>query len=200
MSPRLAEIVRKTRETEVRARVCLDGGPIVVHVPNGFFAHMLEALAKHSGLGLEIDAEGDTHIDLHHTVEDVGIVLGECLRKALGEARGVVRFGQAHAPLDEALARAVVDISGRGFLDFTLGKELGASWVTSEFPMTLLHDFFLAFADRGRITLHLDVLKGRNPHHAAEASFKAVAVALRQALAERPGVDEVPSTKGTLIS
>ena len=200
MSSRQAEIVRKTKETEVRALLNLDGGPVVVHVPNGFFGHMLEALAKHSGFGLEIEAQGDTQVDLHHTVEDAGIVLGECLREALGEARGVVRFGQAHAPLDEALARAVVDLSGRGFLDLTLGAELAASWVTPEFPMTLLHDFFHGFADRGRVTLHVDVLKGRNPHHVAEASFKAVAVALRQATAQRSGVDDVPSTKGTLSS
>lgn len=195
---RSAKLERETKETRVEARLDLDGGPIVIQVPSGFLGHMLEALAKHGGLGLEIEASGDTDIDLHHTVEDVGIVLGECLRQALGEPLGIVRFGHAYAPLDEALSRAVVDLSGRGLLAFTAPEELRASWVTPEFPLTLLEDFFQAFADRGRITLHVDLLKGRNPHHSAESAFKAVALALRHALRVRHGVADVPSTKGTL--
>jgi imidazoleglycerol-phosphate dehydratase len=161
---------------------------------------MLEALGRHGGLGLEIEAEGDVHVDVHHTVEDTGIVLGECLRAAVGDGRGLVRFGSALVPLDEALARAVVDVSGRGFLDMTLPDEMARSWVTPDFPMALVHDFLQAFADRGRVTLHVDVLKGRNPHHVAEACFKAVAVALRQALQVRAGGDDVPSTKGTITA
>jgi imidazoleglycerol-phosphate dehydratase len=137
-------------------------------------------------------------VDLHHTVEDVGIALGEALAAALGERRGIVRFSHAYAPLDEAVARAVVDLSGRGFFAWSVPADLEAVWVTSEFPLTLVADFFQAFADRGRLTLHLDVLSARNGHHAAEAAFKAVALALRQAVAFRPGAGEVPSTKGTL--
>lgn len=202
---RRGTVERETRETRVRLELSLDG-PIdgeanCIRVPDGFFGHMLEALATHGGLGVALDAEGDTHVDLHHTVEDVGLAFGEALREALGDRAGVVRFATAHAPLDEALARAVIDLSGRGFLVFEQAPELDGRWVTREFPLTLLVDFFEAFADRGRFTLHLDLLRGRNPHHAAEAAFKAVAVALRQAVALRPGAgDAVPSTKGTLSS
>lgn len=202
MSERTARIERETRETRVRLALSLDGGPRRIEVPDGFFGHMLEALAVHGGLGLDLEAEGDVHVDLHHTVEDVGLALGEALREALGERAGVVRFATAHAPLDEALARAVVDLSGRGFLVFELPEALEGRWVTRSFPLTLLADFFQAFADRGRFTLHLDLLRGRNPHHAAEGAFKAVALALRQAVAIRAAGGkagaEVPSTKGTL--
>lgn len=202
MSERTARIERETRETRVRLTLSVDGGPRRIEVPDGFFGHMLEALATHGGLGLDLEAEGDVHVDLHHTVEDVGLALGEALREALGERAGVVRFATAHAPLDEALARAVVDLSGRGFLVFELPEVLEGRWVTRSFPLTLLADFFQAFADRGRLTLHLDLLRGRNPHHAAEAAFKAVALALRRAVAVRPaagsGAAGVPSTKGTL--
>lgn len=206
MSQRTARIERETRETRVRLALSLDGGSRRIDVPDGFFGHMLEALAAHGGLGLELEAEGDVDVDLHHTVEDVGLALGEALREALGERAGVVRFATAFAPLDEALARAVVDLSGRGFLVFELPEALEGRWVTRAFPLTLLADFFQAFADRARLTLHLDLLRGRNPHHAAEAAFKAVALALRQAVAIRPGKGpasgpggaEVPSTKGTL--
>ncbi len=195
---RQARIERKTAETQIRLALNLDGGRRHFDVPNGFFAHMLDALATHGGLGFELEARGDTDVDLHHTVEDVGICLGEALVSALGERRGLVRFAHAYAPLDEALARAVVDISGRGFLVCNLPPELEQGWVTAEFPLSLIVDFFHALADRGRLTLHLDVLSARNAHHAAEAAFKAVALALRQALAVRQGEQEVPSTKGTL--
>jgi imidazoleglycerol-phosphate dehydratase len=195
---RTGRVERTTRETRIRLAVSLDGGPRDIRVPNGFFGHMLEALATHGGLGLELEAEGDTHIDLHHTVEDVGIALGEALAEALGDRRGVVRFAHAYAPLDEALARAVIDLSGRGFFVYDAPREVAASWVTAEFPLTLVADFFQALADRGRLTLHLNILAARNGHHAAEAAFKAAALALRQAVALRPGAAEVPSTKGTL--
>lgn len=203
MTRRMGSVHRHTRETEIRAIVILDGdldGTPQVDVPNGFLGHMLDSLARHGGLGVEIAATGDVEVDLHHTVEDIGIALGEALAQALGERRGVVRFSHAYAPLDEALARAVIDLSGRGFFDLGMPRELSESWVTRDFPLTLVGDFFQAFADRGRFTLHLDVLEGRNPHHVAEACFKAVALALRAAVAIRPGDDAVPSTKGTLSS
>jgi imidazoleglycerol-phosphate dehydratase len=195
---RTAKFERKTKETEVCVELSLDGGAVEIDVPNGFFKHMLEALATHSGCGLRIAAKGDTHVDLHHTVEDVGLALGEALDAALGERRGVVRFAHAYAPLDEALARAVVDLSGRGFFAWRAPEPLATAFVTREFPLTLLADFGEALADRGRLTLHLDVLEGRNPHHVAEACFKAVALALRGAVARRPGDGAVPSTKGAL--
>ena len=219
---RRATVERTTGETRVRLALSLDGGRRHIEVANGFFGHMLEALAVHAGLGLEVAAAGDLHVDLHHTVEDVGIALGEALAAALGERRGVVRFGSAYAPLDEALARAVVDLSGRGFFAYEAPREVAAAWVTADFPLTLVADFFQAVADRGRLTLHLEVLAARNGHHAAEAAFKAAALALRQALALRPAPDrsgawaaaapggaappqaaaeagaDIPSTKGTL--
>jgi histidinol-phosphate aminotransferase len=199
--PRRVGIVeRSTGETRIRLALSLEGGPRRIEVPNGFFAHMLQALATHGGFGFDLEAAGDTHVDLHHTVEDVGIAFGEALAAALGERRGIVRFAHAYAPLDEALARAVVDLSGRGSFAYTAPKDVAAGWVTADFPLTLVADFFQAVADRGRLTLHLDVLSARNGHHAAEAAFKAVALALRQAVALRNVLEgaEVPSTKGTL--
>jgi histidinol-phosphate aminotransferase len=202
---RRGEVERATGETRVRLALSLDGGVRRVEVGNGFFGHMLDALATHGGLGLEVTAAGDLHVDLHHTVEDVGIAFGEALDAALGGRRGVTRFGSAFAPLDEALARAVVDLSGRGFFAYGAPPGLAASWVTADFPLTLVADFFQAVADRGRLTLHLEILAARNGHHAAEAAFKAAALALRQAVALRPGPTaggsgDVPSTKGTLTT
>jgi histidinol-phosphate aminotransferase len=195
---RTGSVERTTGETQVRLELRLGGGERRIDVPNGFFAHMLNALATHSGLGLDLEARGDTHVDLHHTVEDVGIAFGEALAAALAERKGIVRFAHAYAPLDEALARAVVDLSGRGSFHYSAPRDLAAAWVTADFPLTLVADFFQAFADRGRLTLHLDILTARNGHHAAEAAFKAVALALRQAVALRAGPAVVPSTKGTL--
>src|SRR5436190_355124 len=172
-------VERATKETSIRLRLDLDGGGSAerrIEVPNGFFGHMLDAFATHAALGLDLVAAGDTQVDLHHTVEDTGIALGEAVAQALGERRGIVRFAHAYAPLDEALARAVIDLSGRGFFAYDAPPELAASWVTAEFPLTLVADFFQAFADRGRLTLHLTILAGRNPHHAAEAAFKAAAL------------------------
>jgi imidazoleglycerol-phosphate dehydratase len=195
---RAGRVERTTGETQIRLELRLGGGERRIDVPNGFFGHMLNALATHAGLGLDLEARGDTHVDLHHTVEDVGIAFGEALAAALGERKGIVRFAHAYAPLDEALARAVVDLSGRGSFHYSAPCDLAASWVTADFPLTLVADFFQAFADRGRLTLHLDILAARNGHHAAEAAFKAVALALRQAVALRAGPVVVPSTKGTL--
>ncbi|MEM8960505.1 MAG: imidazoleglycerol-phosphate dehydratase HisB [Acidobacteriota bacterium] len=195
---RRATIERQTAETSIELTLSLDGGERRIDVPDGFFAHMLTALSTHGGLGLEVAATGDTHVDLHHTVEDVGIVLGDALRECLGDRRGIVRFSHAYAPLDEALARAVIDLSGRGFFVHQLPAELRQAWVKTDFPLDLIVDFFQAFADRGRFTLHLDVLAARNAHHAAEAAFKAVALALRSAVAIRD--QAMPSTKGTLTT
>jgi histidinol-phosphate aminotransferase len=197
-SERSGRVDRATGETRILLELRLDGGERRIDVPNGFFGHMLNALATHSGVGLELEAQGDTHVDLHHTVEDVGIAFGEALAAALGERKGIVRFAHAYAPLDEALARAVVDLSGRGSFHYSAPRDVAASWVTADFPLTLVADFFQALADRGRLTLHLEILAARNGHHAAEAAFKAVALALRQAMALRIGGGEVPSTKGTL--
>lgn len=200
LSQRSARISRSTGETTIEAELCLDGGPRKIQAPDGFFRHMLDALTTHGGLGLDLNAVGDVDVDLHHTVEDVGIVLGEALVASLGDRRGVVRFAHAYAPLDEALARAVIDLSGRGFFVYNVPAELEHTWVTRDFPLTLVADFFQAFADRGRFTLHLDVLRARNGHHAAEAAFKAAALALRGAVALRGGEQAVPSTKGTLTA
>lgn len=202
MKRRQAALERNTSETRIGLRLDLDGEAEIgrsIDVPSGFFAHMLDALTKHGGFGAEIVAKGDTHIDLHHTVEDVGIALGEALHEALGDRVGVTRFAHAYAPLDEALARVVVDLSGRGFLALRMPENLDHAWVTRDFPLTLVEDFLQAFADRGRLTMHVDVLEGRNPHHVAEAVFKATALALRSAVARREG-GAVPSTKGTLTS
>jgi imidazoleglycerol-phosphate dehydratase len=199
-APRAARVERRTAETSVRLALSLDGGERRIDVPDGFFGHMLAALATHGGLGIDVAAAGDVHVDLHHTVEDVGIALGEALAAALGDRAGIVRFAHAYAPLDEALARAVVDLSGRGFFAYRAPRDLAQAWVTASFPLTLVADFFQAVADRGRLTLHLDLLEARNPHHAAEAAFKAAALALRAAVARRPGAAAVPSTKGTLTS
>ncbi len=195
---RQATVARSTRETQIEVALNLDGGARDIEVPDGFLGHMLDAFATHGGLGLVVRAEGDVHVDLHHTVEDVGIVLGEAFTKALGSRRGLVRFAHAYAPLDEALARAVIDLSGRGYLVQTLPSGLEKAWVKPTFPLDLIIDFFQAFSDRARLTLHLDVLRARNAHHAAEAAFKAVALALRGAVALREDDADVPSTKGTL--
>lgn len=196
---RTGAVERRTRETQISLSLNLDGGPRHIDVPGGFFGHMLDALTTHGGLGIELKATGDTHVDLHHTVEDVGICLGDALVQALGDRKGIERFADAYAPLDEALARAVVDISGRGYFVYQVPPELEHTWVTQDFPLSLIADFFQAFADRGRFTLHVDVLRARNGHHAAEAAFKAVAVALRRAVAERAGTSQdIPSTKGSL--
>ena len=196
---RVASRKRETKETQIGVELSLDAAPAsasAIETPNGFFSHMLEALAKHGGLSLRVSARGDVEVDLHHTVEDVGLVMGECLAEALGERRGIARFAHAYAPLDEALARAVIDLSGRGYFAFDCPDDLRHSWVTQEFPLTLVADFFQAFADRGKLTMHLTILAGRNPHHAAEAAFKAAALALRAAV--QVSGDQVPSTKGTL--
>jgi len=197
MSDRRARKARKTGETTVVVRLDLDGDDVRPATGVGFFDHMLQALARHAGFGLHVEASGDLHVDAHHTVEDVGLTLGEALDAALGERIGIVRFGSAYAPLDEALARAVVDFSGRPFARIQLPPELGTAWVTREFPLTLVGEFWRAVASRARFTIHLDLERAVDPHHAAEAMFKATALALREAVRLR-GIG-VPSTKETLV-
>jgi imidazoleglycerol phosphate dehydratase HisB len=195
MNVRTATVERLTRETRIQATLTLDGSSQVdVHTGLGFLDHMLTALATHARFDLHLRAEGDLHIDDHHTAEDTAIVLGQALREALGDRRGVQRFGSAYAPLDEALVRAVVDLSGRPWPEIHLGwsrERLGD--VATE---NLTH-FFETLAMSAQCNLHVDLLRGRNDHHKAEAAFKATALALRAAVS-RAGHSQVPSTKGVL--
>lgn len=193
---RAARVDRGTRETDISLRLALDGqGRSRVSSGIGFLDHMLTALATHARFDLELRCKGDLHVDAHHSVEDVGIVLGQALKQALGDKKGVVRFGHAYCPLDEALSRAVVDLSGRPWLHF--GVEFKARRV-GDMPTELFEDFFWALADHARINLHLDTLRGRNAHHIAETLFKACARALAMAVALDPRTAGVPSTKGSL--
>ena len=195
MSPRTASVTRATRETSIRMTIDLDGtGKTAVKTGIGFLDHLLDSLARHARFDLMLTCEGDLLVDDHHTAEDCGLALGEALDRALGERRGVNRFGWALAPLDEALARAVVDLSGRPFADIALDLQREA---IGELACENIPHVLRSFATAARITLHVDVLKGENDHHRAEAAFKATALALRQAVAPS-GFDDVPSTKGTL--
>jgi imidazoleglycerol-phosphate dehydratase len=193
---RAANVERKTRETDIKLSLDLDGdGRSQVKTGIGFFDHMLTALATHARFDLRVRCRGDLHVDAHHSVEDVGIAFGQALRQALGDKKGVVRFGHAYVPLDEALSRCVVDLSGRGWLQYDVpfrAKQVGAM------PTELFEDFFWALADHGRLNIHLDLIRGRNAHHIAETLFKATARALAMAVALDPRVKGVPSTKGFL--
>ena len=197
MSPRAATVTRKTRETSVHVTLDLDGtGRTAVKTGIGFLDHLLDALGRHARFDLALTCEGDLQVDDHHTVEDCALALGEALDRALGERRGVNRFGWALAPLDEALARAVVDLSGRPFADVTLDLHRDRQVIGGLACENIPH-LLRSLATAARLTLHVDVLKGENDHHKAEAGFKATALALRQAVAPS-GFDDVPSTKGTL--
>ena len=190
---RTARISRKTNETRIAIQLNLDGGPYVNETGVGFFDHMLDHLARHGGLGLEISAEGDYEIDDHHTVEDVGIALGKAIDDALGDKKGVERYGFASVPMDEALARVSVDLSGRGALVFD--ARFHADRIGT-FDVQLVREFLTALTANARFACHVEVPHGCNDHHIAEAIFKALGRALRQAV--RVTGDEVPSTKGTL--
>jgi imidazoleglycerol-phosphate dehydratase len=193
---RRAEIRRKTKETDIALVLDLDGeGRARIGTGVGFLDHMVTSLATHARFDLDVRCKGDLHVDAHHTVEDVGIALGDALIRALGDKKGIVRFGHAYVTLDEALSRAVVDLSGRPWLHF--GVEWKARQVGT-MPTELFEDFFWALADHGRLNLHLDSLRGRNAHHIAETLFEATARALRMAVGLDPRVKDVPSTKGTL--
>jgi imidazoleglycerol-phosphate dehydratase len=196
---RVGERRRKTRETEVRVRVDLDGsGTCEAATGIGFLDHMLDALARHGGLDLAVECNGDLYVDGHHTVEDVGLVLGGAFLDALGDKRGIGRFADATVPLDEALVRAVVDVSGRPFLHHDVPLPPGQPRI-GDFDAALAAEFWRAFATEARITMHLDGLRGDNAHHLVEATFKAAARALAAAVRVDPArADEVPSTKGAL--
>ncbi len=194
---RTGEARRATGETDVRARVDLDGsGSALVATGVGFFDHMLTLLARHSLIDMEIEARGDLETGSHHTVEDVGITLGQAFVKALGDKRGIRRFGHAYVPLDEALSRVVVDFSGRPGLDFHVSFTRG---LIGEFDVDLVHEFFQGFVNHAFVTLHIDNLRGQNAHHQCETVFKAFARALRMAVERDARAQSVvPSTKGTL--
>jgi len=196
MSKRTAEVIRDTKETRIRARINLDGsgaGTIDTGVP--FLDHMLDQVARHGVFDLEISAKGDLHIDAHHTVEDIGITLGQALVRALGDKQGIRRYGHAYVPLDEALSRVVVDLSGRPGLDFKIDFVRAR---IGEFDVDLVHEFFQGFVNHAQVTLHVDNLKGDNAHHQAETAFKAFGRALRMAVELDPRIKGVPSTKGSL--
>lgn len=195
MTLRESVVERRTKETAITVKLKLDGeGANTVSTGIGFLDHLLDAMAKHARFDLELSCKGDLHIDDHHTAEDCGLALGMALSQALGDRAGIRRFGDACAPLDEALARAVVDISGRPFADVKLGltrERLG------ELSCENISHVLSSMASTAGLTLHVDVLKGENDHHRAEAAFKAVALALREAVGSS-GFGDVPSTKGTL--
>jgi imidazoleglycerol-phosphate dehydratase len=194
---RIGEIRRSTKETNLRVRVDLDGrGEAQVRTGIGFFDHMLEALARHALLDLIVDAEGDLHVDGHHTVEDTGIALGQALAQALGDRAGIRRFGDALVPLDEALVRAVIDVSGRPYLSYNI--EIAKWQMLGDYDVFLTPEFFRALVLNAGLTAHLDLMRGDNPHHIVEAAFKAFARALDAATTFDPRVTGVPSTKGTL--
>ncbi len=194
---RQATITRRTAETTIAATVALDGaGRSAAATGVGFFDHMLDQLARHALIDIDLKATGDLHIDDHHTVEDCGIVLGQALAAALGDKRGIRRYGSCHLPMDDALVRAALDLSGRPFLAWDVAFPTAK---IGRFDTELVREFFQAFAVHGGITLHVDLLRGVNAHHIAEATFKAVAQALRSALEPDPRRgDAVPSTKGAL--
>lgn len=192
---RTANIQRKTKETDISLYLSLDGsGTSQINTGIGFLDHMLTALAKHARFDLTLTCQGDLHVDDHHSVEDCGIVLGQAFKEALGQPKGIARFGYAYAPLDESLSRAVVDISGRGFADVNLNLQRE---MIGNLSCEMLPHFLSSFAGSAAITLHVDVLKGKNDHHRAESAFKALAQALRGAV-KRDGTADVPSTKGVL--
>ncbi|MDE1568824.1 imidazoleglycerol-phosphate dehydratase HisB [Aquabacter sediminis] len=194
---RKAEIVRETKETKVRLSVNLDGtGRNHVATGIGFLDHMLDLLARHARFDLDIVAEGDLHVDFHHTTEDVGIVLGQAVRRALGDMRGITRYADLHLPMDETLTRVALDISGRPYLVF---RTSFSAPKIGEFDTELVREFFQAFASNAGVTLHVETLYGDNNHHIAESCFKGLARALRAAVAIDPAAaGEIPSTKGAL--
>jgi imidazoleglycerol-phosphate dehydratase len=194
---RSATISRTTAETEISASLTLDGsGRYDIQTGVGFFDHMLDQLARHSLIDMEVRCKGDLHIDDHHTVEDCGIAIGQALSEALGDKRGIRRYGSCLLPMDETLLRCALDLSGRPFLVWNLDLPSGK---IGTFDTELVREFFQALATHGGITLHIDLLHGFNSHHIAEAAFKAVARALREAVEPDPRKgDDIPSTKGML--
>jgi imidazoleglycerol-phosphate dehydratase len=196
-SHRQAEVVRNTAETQITARVDLDGtGQARLATGIGFFDHMLDQIARHGLIDLDIQARGDLHIDGHHTVEDVGIALGQAIYQAVGDKKGIRRYGHAYVPLDEALSRVVIDFSGRPGLVMNVPFKSG---MIGTFDSQLAHEFFQGFANHAFVTLHIDNLRGENAHHQCETVFKAFARALRVAVERDPrSAGTIPSTKGSL--
>lgn len=192
---RHAVVERTTKETRIRTELGLDGGDVAVSTGLPFMDHMLDAFARHGHFALQIVAAGDLDVDAHHTIEDIGLVLGKALRDSLGDKCGIRRFGAAHVPMDEALARAVVDLSGRPGLAYRAALP---GPVCGGFDSRLIREFFQAFVNTGGVTLHLDLLAGEDVHHACEAMFKAFGRALGQAVGLDPCTTGVPSTKGIL--
>ena len=194
---RIAEVRRDTKETKIRVRVNLDGtGQAKLATGIGFFDHMLDQIARHGLIDLEIEAEGDLHIDGHHTVEDVGITLGMAVAQAVGDKKGLTRYGHAYVPLDEALSRVVVDFSGRPGIEMAVDFKAG---MIGAFDTQLAFEFFQGFANHALVTLHIDNLKGHNAHHQCETIFKAFGRALRMAMTLDPrSAGVIPSTKGSL--
>jgi imidazoleglycerol-phosphate dehydratase len=195
--PRIAELTRTTKETDLRVRLNLDGGgDSRVKTGIGFFDHMLEALARHALLDLTLEARGDLHVDGHHTVEDTGIVLGQALAQALGDRAGIRRYADCSVPLDEALVRCVLDVSGRPYLAYEI--DIPKWQMLGDYDVFLTPEFFRALVLNAGFTVHLDLIRGENPHHIVEAAFKAFARCLDAATALDPRVTGVPSTKGAL--
>ena len=194
---RTGEVTRNTKETQIRVKVDLDGkGTARLTTGLPVLEHMLDQVARHGLIDLEIVAKGDLHIDAHHTVEDIGITLGQAVAKAIGDKSGVRRYGHAYVPLDEALSRAVIDFSGRPGLEYHVKFSRA---LIGEFDVDLVHEFFQGFANHAQVTLHIDNLRGDNAHHQCETMFKAFARALRAAAEIDPrAAGQVPSTKGTL--
>ena len=194
---RRATVERNTKETRIRVEVDLDGtGHCQVASGIGFFDHMLDQVARHGMLDLVVDAHGDLHIDGHHTIEDIGITIGQALAQAVGDKAGVRRYGHAYVPLDEALSRVVIDLSGRPSLEWNVPFKRA---MIGEFDVDLAHEFFQGFANHALVTLHVDNLRGDNAHHQCETVFKAFARALRMAVEPDPrAAGAIPSTKGTL--
>lgn len=194
---RTARIERVTGETDITVDLTLDGrGHAQVQTKIPFFDHMLTLFTRHSLVDLNVQADGDIEVDLHHTVEDTGIALGQAFTRALGEKRGIRRFGSAYVPMDETLVRVVVDISGRPFLAYRAPE--GLHPINGNFAFTLVEEFLRAFSNNAGINLHAEILYGRDAHHMAEAVFKGLAKALDQAIQMDPRVEGVPSTKGSL--
>lgn len=193
---RSATVTRTTRETDIALDLDLDGrGQSDITTGVGFFDHMLSLLSRHSLCDLSLRCQGDLSVDAHHTVEDVGICLGQALAQALGDRTGIVRYGVSYAPMDEALVRAVIDLSGRSYT--VCSMEIREEQV-GDFPTSLVVEFFRAFADNARMNLHIDQIRGQDGHHVIEAAFKAVALAIREAVVYDERVIGVPSTKGVL--
>lgn len=196
MTRRSARVKRTTKETDIALSLLIDGsGRSSARTGVGFLDHMLDLLAKHSLMDITVAASGDTNVDYHHTVEDVGLVLGEALNKALGDRKGICRYGLGYVPMDDALSRAVVDLGGRPYLAYSVANRKKR---TGDFDLGLIREFFQAFCVQGRLNLHIENISGEDPHHAYESMFKALARALRAACTLDPRAKGIPSSKGRI--